>query len=75
MRCERCDGLMVLDRLVDLDSSERWLSAWRCANCGNVEDDRIRQHRRQRPSVHQGRPVDHVAFPLPTGRGLNAPVR
>jgi hypothetical protein len=71
MRCERCEGLMVLDRLVDLESSELWLSAWRCANCGNVVDDQIRRHRSQPLESHRGRPVDHSAFPLPTGRRLN----
>jgi hypothetical protein len=71
MQCERCDGLMVLDHLVDLESSERWLSAWRCTNCGNVVDDQIRRHRVQPPPLHQGRPADHTAFPLPTGRGLS----
>jgi hypothetical protein len=72
MRCERCDGLMVLDHLVDLESSELRLSAWRCANCGNVVDEQIRQHRNQRPTLRHGRPADHLAFPQPTGRGLSA---
>jgi hypothetical protein len=75
MQCERYDGLMVLDRLIDLEGSGHlWLSAWRCANCGNVEDDQIRQHRRHLPRFHRGRPVDHSAFPLATSRGLNRAV-
>jgi uncharacterized Zn finger protein len=67
MPCERCNGLMVLDRLVDLESSELWLYAWRCANCGNVVDDQIRRHRVQPPTPHRGRPADHGAFPIATG--------
>jgi hypothetical protein len=71
MQCEGCNGLMVLDRLVDLESSQLWLYAWRCTNCGNVVDDQIRRHRVQPPRFHQGRPADHPAFPLATGRRLN----
>ena len=61
MCCERCDGLMVLDRLVDLRSSELWLSAWRCANCGNVVDDQIRRHRVEPPTLRRGRHASHPA--------------
>jgi hypothetical protein len=67
MQCERCDGLMVVDRLVDLESTELWLYAWRCTNCGNVVDDQIRQHRTQQPTPHRGRPGGSSAFPLATG--------
>jgi hypothetical protein len=61
MCCERCDGLMVLDHLVDLQSSQPWLSAWRCANCGNVVDDQIRRHRFQPPTLCRGRHAAHPA--------------
>ncbi len=55
MSCERCDGLMVLDRFDDPRSSELWLCAWRCANCGNVVDDQIRRHRVEPPTLYRGR--------------------
>ena len=64
MCCERCDGLMVLDRLVDLRSSELWLSAWRCANCGNVVDDQIRRHRVEPPTLRRGRHASHNGSPI-----------
>jgi hypothetical protein len=71
MHCERCDGLMVLDCLIDLEGGgELWLSAWRCTNCGNVVDDQIRRNRLQPPRLRQGRPADSPAFPLSTGRGV-----
>ena len=51
MRCHRCDGLLVLDHFIDMgDSScQLWLRAWRCVNCGMVEDPAIgRRHRESR---------------------------
>ena len=46
MQCERCAGLMVKDRFLDMEEiSQLWLFAWRCTNCGNVVDDQIEKHR------------------------------
>jgi len=51
MQCERCHGLMVSDHYLDmLEFTQFWLIAWRCTNCGNVEDDQIRKHRLLRHS-------------------------
>lgn len=43
MQCVRCQGLMVVDHLVDLKESNRsiWLPVWRCMNCGEVLDQHI----------------------------------
>lgn len=47
MKCERCDGLMVIDHYIDMqdDSGQLWLRAWRCIMCGEVLDPRISRHR------------------------------
>lgn len=54
MRCNRCQGLMVEDRFLDiLSSGDRWVFAWRCAACGNVEDAQTRHNRILHPSPRQ----------------------
>ncbi len=47
MRCRRCHGLMVVDYLMDMedDRGPLWLRAWRCVNCGAVEESVITRHR------------------------------
>ena len=47
MRCGRCHGLMVVDFLMDIedDSGLLWLRAWRCVNCGAVEEPVITRRR------------------------------
>lgn len=47
MQCARCQGLMVKDRLVDLQESNSsiWLHVWRCMNCGEVVDAHIVERR------------------------------
>lgn len=47
MKCQRCDGLMVVDHYIDMqdDSGQLWLRAWRCIICGEVLDPRICRHR------------------------------
>lgn len=47
MKCQRCDGLMVVDHYIDMedDSGHLWLRAWRCLTCGEVVDPRIYKHR------------------------------
>jgi hypothetical protein len=72
MRCERCDGLMVVDHLIDLESSgELWLSVWRCANCGNVVDTQIRRYRVQQPAVPSGPTCASSGIPSTMGQGMN----
>ncbi len=50
MRCGRCHGLMVVDCLMDMedDSGALWLRAWRCVNCGAVEESVITGQRLER---------------------------
>jgi hypothetical protein len=67
MKCNRCQGLMVQDRFLDIQSTgDHWLFAWRCPICGNVEDAQTRHNRSLHPSLensptHGGR----KKFPLP----------
>ena len=46
MRCGRCDGLMVIDFFIDMGEcgEQLWLRAWRCVNCGAVEEPLITRH-------------------------------
>jgi hypothetical protein len=49
MKCERCEGLLLLDRyniLANVDLREHMM--WRCVNCGNIVDAQIMIHRAQR---------------------------
>lgn len=47
MTCTRCDGLMVMDDLIDLQESfhPMRLDGYRCLSCGNVVDPLIQRHR------------------------------
>ena len=47
MQCERCDGLMVADSLIDLQESSipMWMKGWRCVSCGNIVDPLILRQR------------------------------
>lgn len=47
MQCERCNGLMVTDSLIDLQESSipMWMKGRRCVSCGNIVDPLIQQHR------------------------------
>jgi hypothetical protein len=54
MRCERCDGLMVMDHYIDMEGGELWLNAWRCMCCGNVVDNQIKAHHSTaNPQIHR----------------------
>ena len=46
MRCGRCDGLMVVDFFIDMGGGgeQLWLRAWRCVNCGALEEPLITRH-------------------------------
>ncbi len=52
MRCHRCDGLLVLDHFVDMGDNmgQLWMRAWRCVNCGAVEDPVIGRHHHHKRS-------------------------
>ncbi len=47
MRCTKCNGLMVVDDLIDMRESYHpmWMRGWRCVVCGNVVDPLILRHR------------------------------
>ena len=47
MICQRCEGLMVLERCDDLTlgSAGYEVPAWRCLNCGAIVDTVIADHR------------------------------
>ncbi|HSN04196.1 MAG TPA: hypothetical protein VLS44_04390 [Nitrospira sp.] len=47
MTCTRCNGLMVVDDLVDLQESclPMWMCGLRCVSCGNVVDPLIMRNR------------------------------
>lgn len=47
MECNRCDGFMVSDNLIDMYESSipMWMTGWRCVSCGNIVDPLIQRHR------------------------------
>lgn len=47
MQCTKCEGLMVLDDLIDMRESSipMWMRGWRCVSCGNIVDPLILRHR------------------------------
>jgi hypothetical protein len=47
MKCMRCNGLMIVDHLVDMKESyvPMWMEAMRCLSCGNIVDPLIHYHR------------------------------
>lgn len=60
MKCDRCEGLMLEDHLLDMEESFEgmWLRAWRCLNCGHALDsvilaNRHRQARLTSPDVRR----------------------
>ena len=48
MKCYRCKGLMVKDRLYDLYGTHVHLDAWRCVVCGDMLDAVILHNRMDR---------------------------
>jgi len=53
MNCQRCHGLMVQDRLYDLQDSDVHCDVWRCVCCGNLLDTLILLNHRNWLSRHQ----------------------
>jgi len=47
MNCSRCTGCMVEDFLLDMEDSSgpMWLQARRCMNCGNIDEQVLRNNR------------------------------
>jgi hypothetical protein len=48
MRCRRCKGLLVKDRLYDLHDTQWRLDVWRCVACGDLLDPVILRNRAAR---------------------------
>lgn len=69
MHCTRCQGLMVLDDLVDLQEScvPMWMRGLRCVACGNIVDPLILRHRVMQKSG--GRPLLKSRLPVPALAG------
>ncbi|MDF0672946.1 MAG: hypothetical protein P0120_01205 [Nitrospira sp.] len=49
MTCQRCDGLMVSERISDLQglSSDLCVDGYRCLLCGNIVDATILENRQR----------------------------
>lgn len=49
MTCERCDGLMVGERIYDLQgmSSDLCVNGYRCLLCGNLVDSMVLENRQR----------------------------
>ncbi|WP_447969757.1 hypothetical protein [Nitrospira sp. M1] len=45
MKCTRCEGLMIFDRLYGPDEAIFDLPIWRCLNCGSSVDPLVLQKR------------------------------
>jgi len=47
MQCNKCNGLMVADSLIDTKETGIPIrtKGWRCVSCGNIVDPVIQQHR------------------------------
>ncbi len=62
MTCTRCEGLMVLDDMLDMQESfhPMRLQGHRCLSCGNIVDPLIQRHR-----MVQNSHLRQVVAPLP----------
>ncbi|MGB0910997.1 MAG: hypothetical protein ACPGYT_11595 [Nitrospirales bacterium] len=45
MKCARCEGLMIFDRIYGPDEAVFDLPIWRCVNCGSTVDPLILEKR------------------------------
>lgn len=48
MKCQRCQGLMIKDKIYDPDGQFLHLDIWRCVNCGETVDAAILQARKEK---------------------------
>ena len=64
MDCERCQGLMVQDRLYDLQDTNIHCDVWRCICCGSLFDTLILLNQgNSLLQLHQEKDV-HLTQPL-----------
>lgn len=54
MKCNRCTGLLLKDYSIEMEESleQRWLCAWRCANCGHTVDPVMAANRQRQALLH-----------------------
>ncbi|RMH32506.1 MAG: hypothetical protein D6690_13520 [Nitrospirae bacterium] len=53
MKCRRCQGLMVKDKVYDPDGQFLHLDIWRCINCGETVDPTILQARKEKQAKEE----------------------
>jgi len=65
MHCAKCDGLMVVDNLLDIKESAipMWMKGWRCVSCGNIVDPLIQKHRMIQEAGAAQLPAEEEAVP------------
>ncbi len=51
MKCPRCKGFMLQDKIIDLDGPFHHIPIWRCINCGGTLDLAIRKGQDMRDSL------------------------
>ena len=62
MQCVRCQGLMIVDRFVDMDQSgNAQFVGWRCLVCGNITDPVMAANRRNPPVLKRALPTQKFA--------------
>jgi len=62
MQCVRCQGLMIVDRFVDMDQSgNAQFVGWRCLVCGNITDSLIAANQQQPPALKRSLPKRPLA--------------
>ncbi len=68
MNCPRCNGLMVVDHLIDMqdDSGQLWVSGWKCAACGEFLDPAICQRRAMQQEVRLKIAAAQIGLPKST---------
>ena len=47
MKCGKCGGLMIVDKIYDPDGQFLHIDVWRCLNCGETLDPTILQARKK----------------------------
>lgn len=53
MKCTRCQGLMVLDKIYDPDGQFLHIDVWRCLNCGETLDPTILKARKDKKTQEE----------------------
>lgn len=66
MNCTRCQGLMLDERMIDMEGGygEMWSVSTRCVNCGHRDDAVIQHHRQLSAKPVMATMAAHEAFNL-----------